>query len=124
MHSFFHGLTCALFYMIIFGWALLGSENSSEVVYRTCRFWAICALFLPVSIGFVSLIWVFDVVERPESFLAGYSALEIPAYAAAAGMGMIILFLTGSYPEARDIDGVPLVGVMATIFIRPLTRMK
>ncbi len=107
IHPFIHGLTCTLFYLIVLGWALLGSENSSEVVYRTCRFGAILALLLPVSTGFVSLIWVFEVAERPEAFLAGYSALEIPVYAAAAGMGMIILFLTGSYIAARDMDGVP-----------------
>ena len=107
LHTYFHGLTALTFYLFIFGWAIYGSDKTSEVIYRICRFGMILALLLPISTGFVSIVWVSGVVGRPDGFLAGYSALEIPVYAATASLVLIILCLAGSYLAARDMEGIP-----------------
>ncbi|MEX0994825.1 MAG: hypothetical protein WD599_04800 [Balneolaceae bacterium] len=46
-------------------------------------------------------------IERPDTFLSGFSALEIPVHAAAAAIVLILLFLTGSYLAARKMEGIP-----------------
>jgi len=107
IHPFFHIVTGIFFYFIVCGWALYGIEKTGEVIYRICRFGTILSLLLPVSTGIISLLWVSGVTVRPDAFLAGYSALEIPVYAAAAAILLIILFLTGSYLAARDMEGIP-----------------
>lgn len=107
LHPFFHILTCTVIYLIVCTWALFGSDETSEVIYRTCRFGSILALLLPVSTGIVSLSWALSDAGRPDAFLTGFTALEIPVYAAAAALLIIILSLTGSYLAARHMDGIP-----------------
>ena len=107
MHPLFHVSTCIFIFFIIWSWALLGSQNIREIIYRTCRLGSIFALLLPVVTGLVSLFWVTTDAGRPPGFLSGYSAFEIPAYAVAGALLLIILFLTGSYLAARKMEGVP-----------------
>jgi len=107
IHPYYHIVTGTLFYSIIFGWALYGSDSSSEIVYRLCRFGAILSLLMPVSSGLTSLAWVIGAADRPEGFLVSASALEIPVYSAGIALLLIILFLTGSYLAARNMEGVP-----------------
>jgi hypothetical protein len=107
LHPFFHIFTCTMVFLVIWSWTLLGSQKNFEITYRSCRLGAILALLLPVSAGLTSLFWIFDVTERPDTFLSGYSALEIPALALAAAMLIILLFLTGSYVAARNMEGIP-----------------
>ena len=107
MHLFFHVLTCVFVFFIIWSWSFLGSQHIREIVYRTCRLGSILALLLPVVTGFVSIIWAATDAGRPPGFLSGYSALEIPAYAAAGTLLLILLFLTGSYLAASKMDGIP-----------------
>lgn len=107
LHPYFHVLTVSVACITIFIWSLYDSENSSEVIYRTCRFGALIALLLPVTTGIISLFWAVDLIERPEAFLAGFSALEIPVHSAATAMILILLFLTGSWLASRGMKGIP-----------------
>ncbi len=107
MHPVFHMITCIIIFLIIWSWALLGSQHIREIIYRTCRLGSILAILLPVVTGLVSLLWAVADAGRPSGFLPGYSALEIPAYAAAVALLLILLFLTGSYLAARKMDGIP-----------------
>lgn len=107
IHPYFHFVTSLLFYLIVFGWAIYGSDSASEIVYRICRFGAILSLLIPLSTGITSLIWASGATIRPVNFLSGFSALEIPVYSAGVAMLMILLFLFGSYLAARNMDGIP-----------------
>lgn len=107
IHPYYHIVTTLLFYIIVWGWALYGSDGTPEVVYRLCRFGTILSLLLPVSTGVTSVLWGLNAAERQEAFLAGFTALEIPVYAAGVALLLIILFLTGSYLAARDMEGIP-----------------
>lgn len=106
VYPFFLIVTGTLFYLFICSWALYGSDKTAEAVYRICKFGSLVSLLLPVSAGMISLIWTTGVFERPTGFLTDYSALEIPVFAAAAAIVLIILFLTGSYLAAKDIEGI------------------
>ncbi|MFO7846111.1 MAG: hypothetical protein ACQETF_11290 [Bacteroidota bacterium] len=106
IHPYFHTVTCFLLFILIAGWALYGSLKTSETVYRLCKFGAILSLLLPVFTAITSLVWTLGITDRPAGFLSGYSALEIPVYAAGIAMILILLFLTGSFLAARNIDGI------------------
>lgn len=106
-HPFLYMLTFIIFYLIVCSWALYGSQKTTEVIYRICRFGSILSLLLPVSTAIVSVFWTFNVTERPDDFLPGFSAFEIPVYAAGLTMLLVVLFLTGSYLAARDMEGIP-----------------
>lgn len=107
MHPFVHALTYSVSTLIVFVWALYGSDNVSEVVYRSCRFGMLLALLLPVITGLISLGWSTGLIERPSGFLPGFSGLEIPVHAATAGLILIAVFLTGSFFSAKKMDGIP-----------------
>lgn len=107
VHPYFHTVSCSVLYLIIFGWAFYGSMKTSETVYRLCRFGAILSLLLPVSAGVTSLMWFLNVTPRPADFFPGYSAFELPAFAAGIALVLILLFFSGSYLAARDMEGVP-----------------
>jgi len=107
IHPYFHFVTTLMFYPIIAGWAIYGSETASEIAYRICRFGAILSLLIPLSTGITSLIWASGAAVRPFDFLAGYSTLEIPVYSAGIALLMIMAFLFGSYLAARNMDGIP-----------------
>ena len=107
MHPFYHYLTCLIVFLVLWSWTLLGSEDLPEIIYRSCRLGALLSLLLPAVTAIISFLWVVSEAGRPIGFLDGYSALEIPVYAAASALLFIVLFLTGSYFAARHIDGVP-----------------
>ena len=107
MHPFAHALTYSVSTLIVFVWAIYGSEKISEVVYRSCRFGILLALLLPVITGLMSLCWAIGLIDRPPGFLPGFSGLEIPVHAATAGLVLIALFLTGSFFAAKKMDGIP-----------------
>jgi len=107
IHSYFHVVTGSVFYLIISGWAIYGSDTASEIVYRICRFGAILSLLIPISTGLTSLIWASGAAIRPVNFLSGLSALEIPVYSAGIALLLILIFLFGSYLAARNMDGIP-----------------
>jgi len=107
IHPFFHIVTSSVLYLIIFGWALFGSSDISEIVYRLCRFGAMLSLLIPVITAFTSILWSLNVAVRPDGFLPSYSALEIPVYSVGVAMLLIALFFIGSYLAARNIEGVP-----------------
>jgi len=106
MHPFFHFATFFIACLLILVWSAYGSQNLAEVIYRSCRFGAILALFLPVITGMVSLFWALGVIGRPPAVLPELSALEIPVHAAAAAMILILLFLAGSFMAAKRLDRV------------------
>jgi len=107
IHPYFHIVTTSCLYLLIFGWALFGSSEISEIVYRLCRFGAMLSLLIPVTAALTSILWSMNAAARPEGFLPGYSALEIPVYSAGIAMGLIALFLLGSFLAARNMEGVP-----------------
>jgi hypothetical protein len=107
LHPFFHVLTCLIVFLILWSWALIGSQKNFEIMYRSCRLGSLLTLLLPFSTGMTSLFWVLNVTERPEAILSGYSAVEIPVFTAGAAILLIILFLFGSYTAAKNMDGIP-----------------
>lgn len=107
VHPGVHITTAGFIYLTLCGWALLGSEDSPEVIYRSCRFGSILALLLPVTTGVVSMLWTFGGIARPPGLLPANTALEIPVYAAGIALVLILLFLTGSYLAARHMEGIP-----------------
>lgn len=107
IHPYFHTVSCAGLYLIIFGWSLFGSFKASETVYRLCRFGAMLSLLLPVAAAITSLVWIMGAADRPAEFFNGLSVLELPVYAAGISILLILIFLTGSYLAARDMEGIP-----------------
>ncbi len=107
MHPYIHFATLLMASLFLFGWSVYGSLGVADVVYRSCRFGMLLALLLPVVTGMISLMWAFQVVERPPPVLPGFSMLEIPVHASTAALMLILLFLAGSYLAARKLDNVP-----------------